>query len=483
MEKMKKTLQAICMAVMMMVMGNVFGQANEEQGLKPVNKYGYEDASGKLVIPLQYYGASEFSEGLAAVNTENSWPGKWGYINEKGAMVIAPQYEYAGPFSSGLAHVRVDDKYGFIDKTGKMVIQPQFDNAGSFSGNVASVRIGDYSNGKWGVIDKTGKMVIQPQYDDALNFENGVVAMTEVDGKEVLINNKGKTVIEFPADADVYLQGDFENGWDCIRVDDKSGLADENGWVMEPQFFGVDVFGAMAWVEKDGKAGVLKKNGQWFIEPKENLGRKIESNEGILCVRDEDKYGYINGNGWLVKPQYTDAEAFAEGLAAVKIDDKWGFIDKTGKICIEPQFYRVSWWVIDFIDGLALVKDDNEKCGFIDKKGNWAIRPQYDDAHLFQEDFAGVEIDGKWGYINKAGKTVINPQYEDANAFSQGLAAVKIGDKWGYIDTTGKMVIQPKYDSANEFLYDGMARVRIGDWENGIGGYVDRNGNFTPDEE
>ena len=85
---MKKTLQAICLAVMMMAIGNVFGQVNEENGWTPVNKYGYQDASGKMVIPLQFYDARPFSEGMAAVRTDDSWPYKWGYINEKGNIVI-----------------------------------------------------------------------------------------------------------------------------------------------------------------------------------------------------------------------------------------------------------------------------------------------------------------------------------------------------------------------------------------------------------
>ena len=469
------------MAVMVMAFGNVFGQVKTEQELTPVNKYGYQDASGKIVIPLQYDNASEFSEGLAAVETEGSF-GKWGYINEKGDMVIAPKYQSAGLFSSGLAPVQVNEKYGFIDKTGKMVIQPQFDDANSFSGNIASVRIGDWMDGKWGCIDKTGKMVIQPKYEHAPAFMSGLVAYIETDGKKVLINNKGKTVIEFPSEAEVNIWHDFENGWAPVKVNDKYGLADENGWVVEPQFEEAVVFGAMAWVTKDDKNGVLKKNGQWFIEPKENLSRDYDEYEDIICVSDDDKYGYINGNGWLVKPQYTYANQFSEGLAAVSIDgEKWGFIDKTGKMCIEPQFYVE--YNTKFVDGWALVGDENHKIGFIDKKGNWVIQPQYDSALLFHEDFAAVEIDGKWGYINKDGKMVINPQYEDAADFSKGLAAVKKGDKWGYINKTGKMVIQPKYDDADEFNSIGRAYVRIGDWDTGTSGYVDRNGNFTPDEE
>jgi WG containing repeat len=43
-------------------------------------KYGYIDRTGHLVIPAQFYRAEEFSEGLAAVGLESSFPEKWGYI-------------------------------------------------------------------------------------------------------------------------------------------------------------------------------------------------------------------------------------------------------------------------------------------------------------------------------------------------------------------------------------------------------------------
>ena len=483
---MKKALKSICLAVLVMAIGDAFGQVNEENGLNPVNKYGYQDASGKMVIPFLYDDANSFSEGLAAVLID----GKWGFIDENGKMVIEPQYEEAGKFSSGLANVMVgnwsDGKWGYIDKTGKVVIQAQFDLAYPFSGDVATVRIGDYSNGKWGCIDKAGKVVIQPKYDGPVEFRSGILALAEVDEKKTLINNKGKTVVEIPADTDFGVSGDFENGWGYISVNNMYGLADENGWVKEPQFDHVTIIGAMAWVTKNGLHGVLKKNGQWFIEPKENITKAWGDYKDIICVSDEDKYGYINGNGWLVSPQYAIAEQFSEGLAAVCVGDdsygcKLGYIDETGKMVIEPKLNYS--WDPKFYDGLALVGDDNGKIGFIDKKGNWVIQPLYDDARPFSEGFARVEIEDRIGYIDKTGKMVVNPQYEVAGNFSNGLAAVKVDEKWGYIDKTGKMVIQPKFDDADEFNASGKAYVRIGDWDNGTRGYVDRNGNFTPDKD
>ena len=449
---MNKTFRTFCVAMMILACGNAFGQENGEIELKPVQKYGYQDETGKMVIPLQFEDAYYFYEGLAAVELGEVW----GFINARGEMVIKPQYNRVNSFSEGLAAVNTgdysDSKWGFIDKTGKMVIKPQYDNAGNFSGNLAAVKIGDWENGKWGCIDKTGKIVIKPTFKSEPNIYGGYVIYVREDSKRWLLNNKGKTIIEFPDDTYVTFS-DFKDGWGTIEIDEKYGLANENGWVKEPQFDKAFTVGELAFIKKDGeKRGILKKNGQWLIEPSENLDfayyEEDVVSEGIALVsiknEESSKYGFLNGTGWLVEPQYADAKLFSEGLAAVNTGDFW-----------------------------------NGTWGFIDKTGKMVIKPQYAETKLFSEGLAAVYVESKWGYIDKAGKIVINPQYDDAADFSTGLAAVKVGEKWGYIDKTGKMVIKPQFDGAYPFN-SGRAEVRIGDWESGETRYIDRNGNFTP---
>ena len=75
------------------------------------------------------------------------------------------------------------------------------------------------------------------------------------------------------------------------------------------------------------------------------------------------------------------------------------------------------------------------------------------------------------------GKFVINPQFGNALGFKEDLAAVRIGGyetgKWGYIDRQGKMVINPQFGYAFGFE-DGLAPVRIGDDKTGKWGYISR---------
>ena len=96
-------------------------------------KFGYADASGKVIIPCKYDNALDFSEGLAAVNIGAAaedfmgvafpmkFGGKWGYINEKGEVVIPLQYEEAKPFSNGKVEVKAGENWLIIDTKGNVI--------------------------------------------------------------------------------------------------------------------------------------------------------------------------------------------------------------------------------------------------------------------------------------------------------------------------------------------------------------------------
>jgi hypothetical protein len=75
-----------------------------------------------------------FSEGLASIQIIN----KWGYIDKTGKIVIEPQFEEAYPFEGGAATVYLGRceinertpksqkpcKLGYIDRTGKYIWKP-----------------------------------------------------------------------------------------------------------------------------------------------------------------------------------------------------------------------------------------------------------------------------------------------------------------------------------------------------------------------
>lgn len=83
------------------------------------------DRNGKEVLGHLLEGKSVYEwkvgplqDGMRAVYVD-----KWGFVDESGKVIIEPQYKKASNFSEGYALVSTDgSKYGIIDKSGKMVV-------------------------------------------------------------------------------------------------------------------------------------------------------------------------------------------------------------------------------------------------------------------------------------------------------------------------------------------------------------------------
>lgn len=94
----------------------------------------------------------------------------------------------------------------------------------------------------------------------------------------------------------------------------------------------------------------------------------------------------------------------------------------------------------------------------------------------------GQRNECKWGYIDKNGKVVVDFLYDYADFFSEGLARVRVGDwesgKWGFIDATGKVVIAPQFDEVFNFS-EGLSLIRIGEGENKKHGFINKKGEIV----
>ncbi len=144
----------------------------------------------------------------------------------------------------------------------------------------------------------------------------------------------------------------------------------------------------------------------------------------------------------------SNKDKFEYDVLPVKSGEKWGYIDKEGKYVVNPQFDNAML----FSEGIACVEVDN-KFGYISEDGKYLINPIYKDATYFSEGLAGVVIENGYpSYIDKKGeiKFTMN-NAERCRVFSEGLAAVLIKNKWGFINSSGEIVIQPQYEFVSDF--------------------------------
>ncbi len=174
------------------------------EGLAAIEKngsWGYINLKGEMAIEPSLGYSSQFSEGLAAfTSNDGDRSGKWGYINQKGEVKIPQQFYFADAFRNGMAEVRNEKgERGFINKQGQLVVDYKFESVNNFSEDFAAVQL----EKKWGFIDTSGTLVIRAVYDKIAPFHDeplnggfsGGVAKVEIDGHEFFIDPKGRCLL------------------------------------------------------------------------------------------------------------------------------------------------------------------------------------------------------------------------------------------------------------------------------------------------
>ncbi len=169
----------------------------------------------------------------------------------------------------------------------------------------------------------------------------------------------------------------------------------------------------------------------------------VLDSEGIYCIYNGEKYGYILPDGKEITEYIYDyATPFSEGLACVAVDGKYGYIDTEGETVL-PFVYDDA---APFSEGLAYFAA-GEEYGFMYADGTPAFYLDCDSVSSFKEGLAYVSIDGKYGYIDTNGEIVIETVYFDADYFEDGLAMVSVGGKEGFINSQGEEIVPAIYDS------------------------------------
>ncbi|MFH2094940.1 MAG: WG repeat-containing protein [Bacteroidota bacterium] len=132
---------------------------NEYEGIAKVI-----DINGNEAFSSGYKWVGQFKEGLAPAEKD----GKWGYIDATGKVIIDFRFESAQPFSEGVAMVRAGGKAGYIGKNGEYIIKPEYQAAEDCINGL--IRVGTYPSDAtlssweyWKYLDKSGKVFWEPE--------------------------------------------------------------------------------------------------------------------------------------------------------------------------------------------------------------------------------------------------------------------------------------------------------------------------------
>jgi hypothetical protein len=305
------------------------------------NLNGFMDIKGNQIIKSPYYIQTDFKEELAVAcksdPLESHLPyqrNNCGYINKKGEIAIPLNFSFASDFSEGLAAVEFDDilfgrrSWGYINYNGKFVISPNYDFASSFHEGLATVGF----NQKEGIINIKGEMIV-------------------TGGKTLVYTTLAYATkfSEFSEGLAKVSRNKFPNRYGYV---DLNGYINSKGDIVIPfKYYNAEsFFEGLAKVSDGKKFGFINKNDKLVIPFQ--YDKAFSFANGLAVVYQSSKCGYINKVGKLVIPTIYDfCKSFSEGLAAVQIQSDWGYINEFGKLVITPKFGIA----FDFSGGLAAV--------------------------------------------------------------------------------------------------------------------------------
>lgn len=179
-------------------------------------------------------------------------------------------------------------------------------------------------------------------------------------------------------------------------------------------------------------------------------------NSGLVAVKHNNKWGFINGkNKVKLDFQYDYAFNFTNNkLALVSKDNGFYFINTKGK----NVFNIIYESAVSFDDDVAICKK-NGVYGAIDSDGKTVIPFDYTNIQNFIGKYAIAEKDGAFGVIDRIGRVVVDFAYEKIESVNDYFYEYKVSDKYGIcaIDVTAE-----RYDNILEYKYDEYILLKNG---------------------
>jgi hypothetical protein len=289
-------------------------------------KWGFKDASGKIVVEPKYDQVGAFASGLAPVNLGAVWDGiifrkrggKWGYVDAQGKVVVPIKWDYAHNFSDGLGRV--------------------LDDPGPPPPISAAVNSGPAHSGMR-YFDPSGNVVLELRGEYADDFHEGLASVQEgslagKDDRTRFIDKKGRTVLVVDGYAEGFSEGMAVLGVAQKKVDPK--VSDEKRLY-----------------------GYMERSGKIAIPPRFAEARAFH--EGLAAVLPKktmfygagDPWGYIDKSGnFVLEPRFNEAHPFHNGVARVHVGGyqprccditppwrggEWELVDRLGKVLKRSQ--------------------------------------------------------------------------------------------------------------------------------------------------
>lgn len=343
---------------------------------------------------------------------------KCGYINESGKVVISPVYADTYRFNYGIAPVKLGEKYGFIDNAGALLIEPKFDTLSNPRKSPNLEYISVNKNNKYGVIGFDGRTIVPIMYENPLYFRENGLAKILFKGRYGVINTKGVQVIP-----PIYKSLSFlDDGRFIFSKNEKYGLLDVTGKVLLNETYNkIDAFedGTLIGESSTGWS-ILDNSGNVKLSLEYNISSIWGNFARIYPKSGERKLGVANSKGSIVIPLQFKDIAISNDIGKMDQNDpaiffkrksSSGFMDTKGNVIFEHPNEPGKRIEGRYEDGTVAYHID-DLTGLLDRKGEVLLEPSYDYIGLMMFGYASFEHKGKWGVIDVSGKQVLPPIYD-----------------------------------------------------------------------
>lgn len=357
-----------------------------------------------------------------------------GYADSSGKIRISPQYEDASDFLEGLAVVQKNDSSYYINKENKNVLQKKFAEAMPFVNGLAPVK----SENKWYLIDRLGDR--KSDYFEEINEVNGNVYVIKKNGFYGAMNTYGKIVLEPTFEK----LSDFKNGFAIYQQDNKFGFISLGGYTHKAEFEWLSDFSeyGLAVYKSSSKYGLIKSNGKKLTPPL--FDQILRASNALFVVVKNNQYGFYSGKEdgcylsdiaydfvkELEAPQYTNGQL----LKLIKKNQQ-SLMDLNGKLLVDFKYEEIHFPA----NGLMRVRKKN-KYGFLDNKMNLAIPIKYFQANDFVNGFAVVESTKGFEVINTKAETILISEEEPERIEPGNYFLTEENNLYTLFDTKGKTV-------------------------------------------
>ena len=337
-----------------------------------IEKWGFCDAQGHVVLEARYDDINGFGSGLIAVcrnvikdRCNNKL---WGYVDVKGNLIIDYQYSEAQPFSKGIAIVAKKEikgssfpstKYGIIGSNGKELTDFVYDSAKKIENGI---EVSDYRHKNQISLDGD---ILYRYYDDNSGWSDGHVRGYDWcseghKGFHVVSKGNSQGIIDdsgtetFALTDLEQIQIDFDEEENLVfkqyylgtkSINEKGQIKSTNN--KKEILLPVGIQWCTEWqdnyipVRAHGKWGLLNSDMKWIVEPYYDKLQYVLNNK-VLCIKNsedgKDVYIYDIVKDEFKQLNYDDCSDFENGVAIVSRRNNeskrdsyfYGLIDNNG---------------------------------------------------------------------------------------------------------------------------------------------------------